>query len=279
MNLWVLTSNGSYLLFPIDTSPSKPFSYTSYSGAGDYWTTYPSQAFINAHLNISFNGWYLWVLSVTTPSGPGPAPGPSPGVNFPHLVKPAWLISFLASCNWQVFTWYINPGDWIEDAIDWVLDGINSLLDIGEDIASKAVEAWQTLLTIWSDIFDAIAQATGSIWNAITDFADKLVNLWNNVTDWVGGLVADISNWVSSELTYFGNLLGRLGEEWDEFWRYTLPGLIDRFSLDNILQAALAPVFEAINRLTDIIDTFRDFFDDPEKWLLEKIESMLARFI
>lgn len=279
MALYVLTNKECYLLFPADTSPAKPFYYTSHTGAGVAWYTYPDSLYIAAHLGILFNSKATLVQTTGAPPTPLCGVSPGGGVIFPHLTKPNFIQAFLEWLDQQPIIGGWKIGEKIETAIDWVLDRINDLLDLGESIANKALEAWETLRTIWSDISDFVRGALAPLWNEVRDFADRLDSLWDALTDRVNDVIGDITQWVSSELTYFGNLLSRLREDFDEFWRYTLPGLIDRITLSDILGVALLPVLGTLNRLTDLVDSFRDFFDDPEKWLLDKIESMLARFI
>ena len=85
--------------------------------------------------------------------------------------------------------------------------------------------------------------------------------------------------WVRSEIEWVSNTLAQFGTEWDDFWQNTFPGLIDNLKFWDNWNIGILPITDAINRLNNIVDAFTDFFEDPETWLLDKIKSMLARFI
>lgn len=279
MELYVLTEEMCYKLFPKGTSVFNPFRYwPALPAAEQIWYSYPTQLEIYQKVNILYQGKAIWVYSSLTPS-PLCGEPPLTEVVFPKLSKPDSWRAILATWRWEIFTWVIDIGGWIESIIDTILDWINGFIEWVEGGATKAIQVWEAFQTLWSDISSFIDRLLAPIRNVIDDIEDWIDERVSDIRDWVSELVKDIEDWIDERVSNIENISGRISEEWDDFWRYTFPNLIDNITFWDYLNIGIIPIIETINTLSDIADSVVEFLNDPIGWIQTNIiEPKITEF-
>lgn len=217
------------------------------------------------------------------------------------LYKPSWLRDFLNRFNFDIFTWHVYIGDVVETAVDWTIEGINNALDWG-------VSAYNLARSIIDTFKDRVTAAISGVINSV-NYALNWIYSWpSRIASWWDGAKGDFKDWVrtllydvNSAISSVGRTANSLSTKWQDFVTSTLPGLLDwswvrsffgagiasisdwwrpqRDQLRDERQAELQPVIERVNEHDSWLDSVRELFSDPEKWLLDRIESMLARFL
>lgn len=216
------------------------------------------------------------------------------------ISKPSWLRTWLDSLNWDILTWHVYVGDAIESAIDWAIGWLNWGILQAELAWNKAVAAW-----------DKAVEVGKNAWNDLMKEADKLwANIdtwWSDLGEWWEGKKQDIGEWIDTAKEDVGEWwdslkqdLGELHTAWDSFWENTWPQLIKDFNawvvkvgnFFTVTLPGLASHKDVDKAIADDKLTWKDlwnfwgdfgkevgvFFSDPEEWLLDKLEKMLARF-
>lgn len=216
------------------------------------------------------------------------------------IYKPSWLRSALSRLNWDIFTWKVYVGDAIESGIDWAIDWLNWAIYQGEQAWSKAVAAWDKAVEIGQNLLSTIYSEVGKLANRISTWWSDLGEWWTTRQPIIQGWIDVARGWLNDRLNWVQGGLDQLRQKWDNFWTSTWPQLLRDF---NALVVQVGNFFtQTLPRLAeklDITKAFNDFrlewkdlfnfwsgfkdsivafFEDPEKWLLDKIEKMLARF-
>lgn len=195
------------------------------------------------------------------------------------ISKPSWLRDWLLKLNWDILTWHVYVGDAIESGIDWVIDGLNEGIDRAQDAWDKAVQAWDKAVEVgkqaWKDLqkeADKLSARIDTWWDDLSDWWDAW---WDDIRDWVTARLQPIKDW----LTSLEKWVAKLDTWWDNFKTNTLPNLIDRVKLADWGKAEVDPIKKDVAQHSSWFSLLKDLMADPEKWLLDRITSMLARFI
>lgn len=216
------------------------------------------------------------------------------------ISKPSWLRSWLDTLNWDILTWHVYVGDAVESGIDWAIDWINWGITQAESAWNKAVAAWDKAVDVFWDLTATINWEVSRLWDSIGDWWDDLGEWWSTKVTWVRGLVDAASDFLKGLIDDVKRGLASLSVAWDNFWTTTWPQLLSDFnSLLVDVGNFFTQVLPGLATFLDISRAFEDFrlewkdlfnfwegfkdtivafFEDPEKWLLDKIETMLARF-
>lgn len=215
--------------------------------------------------------------------------------------KPSWLRRWLDRLNWDIFVWHVYVGDAIEGAIDWVLDKINLVLDISYYAYDKALDAWDRAVQLGRELRSLVYREVQELLDELSTWSDQLNDWWEAKRSWIRSVIDAGIDTLKSYTDSILSIVNKLEAAWDSFRRDTLPGLftIDHWSafwggrVDNIsdwlaatrqqmsdtIDAVVAPVRREVNKHTGQLDLIKDLLKDPEKWLLDRIESMIARFL
>ena len=192
--------------------------------------------------------------------------------------KPSWLTRALDLLNWDIFTWKVYIGDAVEWAIDWTLVYLNNALDWAKVAYDWGVAAWDKAVEVGKDAWDDLqAEAT--------KLGDKIIAA---------------KDWAKERIDDANELIDKVDTAWDNFKRDTLPKLLDtqwvrdffgrgvasisdwwaarRKEVGDLIDTEVTPVREEVNKHTSWLDLIKELFTDPEKWLLDMLERMLARF-
>ena len=192
--------------------------------------------------------------------------------------KPTWLSRMLGLLNWDIFTWKVYIGDAVENAIDWALKWVNWGISQAERAYDKAVDAWYKALEVYRelqslintyiarayDYIDATKSYLRELINDVKAIANKVDTAWDNFRHDTLPKLLD-TQWVRD---FFGRGISNISEWW----------AARRGEIDSRLDAEIDPVREEVNKHSSWLDLIKDLFTDPEKWLLDRIESMIARF-
>lgn len=217
------------------------------------------------------------------------------------IVKPSVLSSWLLGLNFSIFTWQLNIGDWIENALDWAISWVNFVLD-----RADAAYTWAQLA--WDRAGELLTYANNYAFALFNNLSGRLDALWSQLGVWWSARRWELQQWVESRLTtlksYINDVsstLQRLAADWDTFRSLTLPSLVNlswfrswwglgaatftdwwssaRSQLREERTAELQPLRDEVRTHGSFLDIIRELIADPEKWLLDRMESMLARFI
>lgn len=217
------------------------------------------------------------------------------------ISKPSWLRSWLNRLNWDIFTWRVYVGDAVEDAIDWALDWINWAIARADAAWSRAGVAIDKAIELFKDLGKTIDREIDKVLARITTWWYELGQWWETRKPIIQGWIDAALGFLSDRIDDVKKSLQRLDVAWDSFRRDTLPGLLDftwfkswwgrtwtnfaewegwfwNKTTDRI-ETEVKPVRDEVNKHTTWLDMVKELFTDPEKWLLEIIERMLARFI
>jgi len=192
--------------------------------------------------------------------------------------KPTWLSRVLGLLNWDIFTWKVYIGDAVENAIDWALQWVNWGIDQANIAYNKAVDAWNKALEVYRDLRALVYSEV-----------QKAINLAATAKDWLNDRIDDA--W---------QVINKVDTAWDNFRTQTLPKLLDtqwvigffgkkissitdwwspkKQEITDQIDTEVTPIRDELNKHSSWLDLIKDLFTDPEKWLLDRIESMLARF-
>ena len=216
------------------------------------------------------------------------------------ISKPSWLRSLLDRLNWDILTWKVYVGDAIESGIDWAIGWINWGIYQAEQAWAKAVAAWDKAVEVGRNAWNDLQLEASKLWSQIDTW-------WSKLGDWWAAKKQDILGWIDVAKGYalglFTNLnavFNQLRNTWDSFWQNTWPQLLKDFNallvkVGNFFTQTLPRLAEKLditkafndfrlewkdlfNFWTGFKDTIVAFFEDPEEWLLKRIENMLARF-
>lgn len=216
------------------------------------------------------------------------------------ISKPAWLRSLLDRLNWDILTWKVYVGDAVESGIDWALGWINWAIYQAGKAWDKAVAAWDKAVEVGKKAWNDLMKEADKLWA-------KIDTWWDDLGEWWTAKRRDIKDWIAAAkeglLDLYNDLkkaLGKLSSTWDNFWTSTWPQLLKDFNtllvkVGSFFTQTLPRLAEKLD-ITKAFDTFRlewrDLFNfwgefkvelgklltDPEEWLLDKLEKMLARF-
>ena len=210
-----------------------------------------------------------------------PAPPSPPEPETPRIVKPSWLSDILASSilNFDIFTWHIGIGEWLEKVADWIIDRINEVIDWATDIWKKANAAWDKAVEVGKSIPTLINQALASVWKAINSIPDTISKAIDALKPWVDGLVKSAISSISNIINWLEDSLYDLRAKWDNFAQNILPDINKLLLIIFPWLGAIEGVIQLVQGWEEFMNDLREFWNDPEKWLLDKITNMLERFI
>lgn len=216
------------------------------------------------------------------------------------ISKPSWLSSLLDRLNWDILTWKVYVGDAVESCIDWALGWINWAIYKGEQAWNKAVAAWDKAVELYWNIRH---WAEGELQKLL----DKWDTFWSEVEEWWEPKKQWILEKIDTVLAPLKWLIdqakieiNKLQVKWDNFWTsswpqllrdfnallvkvgnfftVTLPGLAEKLDITKAFNDFRLEWKDLFNFWSGFKDTIVAFFEDPEEWLLKRIENMLARF-
>ncbi len=218
-----------------------------------------------------------------------------------EISKPSWLRNWLNKLNWDIFVWKVYVGDAIEGAIDWVIDKVNLVLGRAEAAYNKALEAWDYARELANSLGETINREVQDILARSSTWWDQLAEWWQAKRSLIQDLIDAGMDKLRPAIDQVRSLLAKIDAAWDSFRRDTLPSLLSmdywtafwggrvatisdwwaarRQQIDDAREAALKPVRDEVNKHSTKLDLIKDLFTDPEKWLLDRIESMIARFL
>lgn len=211
------------------------------------------------------------------------------------------LHNWLLGLNFRIFTWQLNIGVWIETALDWAASWVNDAWSLAENAYNWARAAWDRAGELYTYIHTYIDTRFQQLLNRFESLSSYLGDWWlarsDQVRSWINSAVYDLKSYTNSILSS----LNKLSDAWESFRVNTLPSLLSftwfrswwglgsstftdwRLSFKGELKeerdAELQPLQERVRTHDSLFDMIRDLFEDPEKWLLDRLESMLARFI
>ena len=195
------------------------------------------------------------------------------------IYKPSWLRNWLDNLNWDILTWHVYVGDAVESGIDWAIAWLNDSLDWALDAWNLAWDAWEKAVDVFWDLTDTIDYWVDRLFKEIDQWWDDLDDWWDAVWD-------DILDWVEARLETLKTLisdtrqwLAKLDTAWDNFKTNTLPNLINFSWFNDWVKARVTPIEKDLAQHSSWFDLLKELMVDPEKWLLDRIISMLARFI
>jgi len=217
------------------------------------------------------------------------------------VTKPSWLRRALALLNWDIFTWKVYVGDWIEYGIDWTLVYVNNALDWAKVAYDWGVAAWDRAVELARDLTAIIYRETGYLWNKISTWWSDLGDWWAAKVTWVRDLLAAASNTLRDLIDSVKRGVASLSAAWDNFkgmipsideilswfraWRDKVIatmvgwGVLAGTEIRDLLASKVKDLEPFWKGWQEIKDKVFELFSDPEKWLLDMIERMLARFL
>jgi len=215
--------------------------------------------------------------------------------------KPSWLSQWLNLFNWDIFTWKVYAGDAIEHAIDWALQWVNWGIDQATLAYNKAVAAWYKAVELAGDLRSTIYRETGYLWNKVNQWASDLAEWWEGKKQDVQGWIDTAKDWAKERIDDAKAIANRVDTAWDNFKQDTLPKLLDtqwvrdffgkkissitdwwapkEQEITDQIDTEVTPVRDEVNKHSSWLDLIKELFTDPEKWLMDRLESMIARFL
>jgi hypothetical protein len=220
------------------------------------------------------------------------------------------IIGFLGDVSEFFYNAYLRVYDWVWPFYLLALP-LYSLSKVFSDLSWKFLS-----FSYWLDeVADRVSSAISwdSIVSALKGWLPWLVNLgdwfqnwWSNVTSaitsWWGPIWTNVQMWISTALQwlnsaaatfltfwnnlwpYFQTVFNKVKAEWDNFWKVTVPNLVDNFSLETWWEGRLKDVNKLINDKVkdwfpfydDLMKLWKDialFFTSPLTWLIKKLED------
>lgn len=169
----------------------------------------------------------------------------------------------------------------IAEYIDWLYGQIPEAL------------SWSSILGSIRSTFPLIDEVVAWWATWITQVNAVIDARWEEFKTWLGDQLDAAVQTLIDVIDDVGKALLALKGSWDDFAENTLPGLLtpqwitDFFgegvgTIRDWWAAAMEDVHAYVDArlsgISDVVLRLQDLVDDPEEWLLEKIESMLERY-
>ena len=217
------------------------------------------------------------------------------------IKKPTELSNWLARFNWDLLGQKLYAGDAIEAAIDWAIDWLNFAVESAGKAMSKARDAWDRAVELGQTLMSTIYRETQDLWERIYTWWSDLGEWWaakrQDIWDWIDAAVQDAKELISgAEAT-----INKVTAWWDDFktkipsideivtwfrtWRDKVIatmvtwGALTGKEIEELLNSKVKDIEPFWKGWQDIRDKVMELFTDPQKWLLDQIEKMLARFL
>ena len=216
------------------------------------------------------------------------------------VIKDPSLHDWLLGLNFQIFSWTLSIGDWIEYAIDWAIIQVNwvwvwidwlwaQLELVPDKIAQSWANTAASILHWAAQLSATIYTEVGKVQAGLTALQSWVTSAWAawsaQLNDWVAALLAPLQaaaaaweQFKSSTLpgllsfSWFTGWWGSTGITFDSWWQVTRSNLADDTEL------GIAPIREEVQRHSDWLDGIKGLVADPEAWLLARLEDMVVRF-
>lgn len=189
------------------------------------------------------------------------------------LRKPMWLVNALMYLDWQIFTWHIDVGSTVENAIDWVLDGLNWVITHLKELG----EWWEEFRQEVIDLFAEIPKWINVLWKWILDFGDTLAS-W--IDNWWDAIYQKVKDWVTTAIDKVKDALGVIKDtltEWvtkiESFFTTILPDLAKKLDIVDLIKNAFEPWKDLLNFLSEIGGELAEFFTNPIEYLWQKFSD------
>ncbi len=225
-------------------------------------------------------------FQVTGPAAPIVAPPPSvpvlSGLAAAFQSASSWLYQgYLTVHGWVWPFWLLGEPLYQLSALFTTLAGISAELTA---TVNELVRNLANALS-WDGIQGLLRAWLPGLEGLVSWFTDWWSNVYNLVGSWWLGAQGEVRSWIAAGTQGLSEL--RAG--WDNFQAIQLPELVSFSWLDTWwndrlldLQVLIDTAFTTRESLWSGWDQLRDkvtgLFRDPEAWLLDKIETMLARF-
>jgi hypothetical protein len=226
-----------------------------------------------------------------------------------------YLQNFFGKISAQFATWALTAYGY-GDLFAWIGDACVAISDFFAQVSGFFYDAWSwwdnltdtiARFITQSWLYDFMSDPLAKINQLWTWFLDRWSNVeviilgwWEGtktlVNDFIAALIAEATAWITERL----DELGVVKVAWDNFWTITWPVLQDNLSPDAIwrsilyrleewgigkdqamsdgMDAKINPLIAEVEHHTTWLDTIKELFEDPEEWLVKKIEAMLERF-
>ena len=210
------------------------------------------------------------------------------------------LHDWLLGLNFRIFTWQLDIGLWIETAIDWAVSWINDVWIRAENAYSWARAAWDHAGELFNIMSDNLSRLREELLGRFSSLGGYLGDWWLARQDEIRQIVTVSLSTIMVQIASLSTIMGQFRTEWDSFTHSTLPSLVNfswfrswwglgdiphnvwwsaaRRQLREETAAELQPLEDQVRSSQGIISLAREFFADPEQWLIDRIESMLERF-
>lgn len=109
------------------------------------------------------------------------------------------------------------------------------------------------------------------IWNEITEWWSAISN---TVLEWVN----EAKQWALNWINYLNSRIDSIQALWDDFVKVTLPTLPNWLDIDNLIASwfqNFSPFWEGWQ---DFKAQVAEFFEDPEQWFYDRLDSFFERF-
>lgn len=195
-----------------------------------------------------------------------------------RIDKPSWLRSAFSHLNWDIFTWHIYVGDFLESGVDWVVDRVNDFLGFLE-------VCWNFIQVIWGRVIEFVGSvATGfniliqQIWNWLGSVPGRIADAVSAVKSWALGAIDTVKGWVNQGIAWVQQQVNRLSAWWSEFKSSVLPGILEKIPLVGQLVITVQAIQAIIKLWTGVMEEIILFAKDPRKWVVDKAMTIFDIF-
>jgi len=208
-----------------------------------------------------------------------------------------YVIDKIAEYTGEIADWfyevYLDIYDWVwpfYKAADWFYDlcySTNKIKwrfeDFSEDM-DAFVDDLEDILS-WSNIRSLIRSWLPDVEDAIDWFTDRWYWFQDEISDWWNDKVNDVKDLIDTATEGLDNLL----EAWDNFWRSTLPNLVNftwlgiwwqsrLLEIDTLIGSWLASFAPFWEGWQEVRQEVVDFFADPYQWIYDRLDEFFERF-
>jgi hypothetical protein len=185
---------------------------------------------------------------------------------------------------WSLLWPIADLGDWLGDLDDRIADVMDraGVLSLLRTWINYAEAAWDWISDSWRNVTSIVASWWSGTSSMVLAWIDQVRDYARVLVDQVRASLGDLRSswdnfWTISWPTMLSDL-GGLRSSWESFLSSTLPNLATWTGSQALIETTIRTFFPFYDELVQFWSGIREFFSDPEAYLVRKLETMLERF-
>ena len=178
----------------------------------------------------------------------------------------SWALGLFATIT---YVW----GTVVVSVKSWALSTFAKIGEIASTIIKYITNVYNTVSNYVTNVYNTIVNNITNVYKTVSDYITNTYNtIVNNITQVIGVTIEKVGEWFTS--------IGGATKAWAEglFVKATNVWNTITGNLGAWWKTQLALINETFGWVQSFRGKIEELFTDPEKWLLDMLERMLARF-